>query len=296
MGQSQSCLGRCHIYYEGDIGACDHPVETWEIDGPCGESADRPCLSTFNAGWDVNKENCGNCYKVDMKYDGGQVKTTYLRTLDTNGSETKFEMGQAAWLNLCPYVCAGTGVCAPEPEKCEYGIIEGDKNISCTVQNAPITFERVACGGKGNDTTVPATTTNSEPATTTKTEPKTTRTKTEPKTTRTKAEPKTTRTKAEPKTTRTKTEPETTRTKTEPKITTTKGMRTTTTKKGNDSEEMVKKCEAKIKAEPQWVDACREFCTSYAPGNPLSMWCSDLKLKTGEDLIKCINGQQPFCS
>eukprot|EP01056_Protomagalhaensia_sp_Gyna25_P002363 Protomagalhaensia_sp_Gyna_25__2362@NODE_2301_length_1163_cov_2830_568505_g1906_i0_p1_GENE_NODE_2301_length_1163_cov_2830_568505_g1906_i0NODE_2301_length_1163_cov_2830_568505_g1906_i0_p1_ORF_typecomplete_len219_score34_57_NODE_2301_length_1163_cov_2830_568505_g1906_i0313969 len=83
-----------------------------------------------------------------MAYEDGTVRSTYIKTIDTNGSETKFEMGQLAWVNLCPYLCAGTGVCANKPEACPYGTLETtDMPAGCYVQNAPVTFKRVACDG-----------------------------------------------------------------------------------------------------------------------------------------------------
>ncbi|EZG43129.1 hypothetical protein GNI_186410 [Gregarina niphandrodes] len=278
MGLEQSCLGRCHIYYEGDYGACNHKVETWEMDGPCGDSVERPCLSTFNAGWEVNKENCGNCYKVDMKYDDGTVKSTYIRTLDTNGSETKFEMGQTAWLNLCPYVCAGTGVCAYKPEQCQYGIIAGDKTISCAVQNAPITFKRVDCNG-GTATTTKAT------ATTRTTTARKTKATTTPKTkAATTGKTKATTTGKTKATTTGKTKATTT-----PNTTTNKA----TTAAGNGS--VVSQCVQQITATQDcWTSICQGFCDMYGPGGSLSRWCGG-DVSTVEELLKCINSQQSFC-
>ncbi|EZG43133.1 hypothetical protein GNI_186000 [Gregarina niphandrodes] len=261
MGLEQSCLGRCHIYYEGDYGACNHKVETWEMDGPCGDSVERPCLSTFNGGWEMNKENCGNCYEVDMKYDDGTVKTTYLRTLDTNGSETKFEMGQAAWLNLCPYVCAGTGVCAYTPDQCEYGIIEGDKTISCAVQNAPITFKRVDCGGNSPVvTTTPAPVVTTSPAPVVPTTPA-----------------------------------QVVPTTPAQVVTTAATAPAPTTGNSNGGGDVVSGCVAAIHATQDcWTETCQGYCALYGPGGELNLWCG-AAVSSSSDLIKCISSQQPFC-
>jgi hypothetical protein len=271
IGLEQSCLGRCHIYYDGDYGACNHKVETWEMDGPCGDSVERPCLSTFNGGWEVNKENCGNCYKVDMKYDDGTVKTTYLRTLDTNGSETKFEMGQTAWLNLCPYVCAGTGVCAYTPDQCEYGIIEGDKTISCAVQNAPITFKRVDCaGGNSDETTAPVT----DPVTTPVPVPVTTPAPGPAPDTTPAPTPVTTPA---------------------PVPTTGATVPAPTTGNNNGGGDAVSGCVAQIHAaQGSWTEVCQGYCAMYGPGGDLNLWCGSA-VSTASDLIKCISDQQPFC-
>eukprot|EP01057_Protomagalhaensia_wolfi_P002082 Protomagalhaensia_wolfi_Nauph_80__2081@NODE_2332_length_1124_cov_1906_612903_g1826_i0_p1_GENE_NODE_2332_length_1124_cov_1906_612903_g1826_i0NODE_2332_length_1124_cov_1906_612903_g1826_i0_p1_ORF_typecomplete_len187_score28_86_NODE_2332_length_1124_cov_1906_612903_g1826_i0346906 len=87
-----------------------------------------------------------------MAYEDGSVRSTYIKTIDTNGSETKFEMGQLAWVNLCPYLCAGTGVCANKPEVCQYGPMETtDMPAGCYVQSTPVTFKRVACDGSDSE-------------------------------------------------------------------------------------------------------------------------------------------------
>eukprot|EP01054_Gregarina_sp_Poly1_P006471 Gregarina_sp_Poly_1__6470@NODE_3462_length_1079_cov_1252_804348_g2195_i0_p1_GENE_NODE_3462_length_1079_cov_1252_804348_g2195_i0NODE_3462_length_1079_cov_1252_804348_g2195_i0_p1_ORF_typecomplete_len311_score5_23Dicty_REP/PF05086_12/6_NODE_3462_length_1079_cov_1252_804348_g2195_i0891021 len=151
LGQVQSCLGRCHIYREGEYGACNsYQVTAKDETGPCGDSVQNACISTFNAGWDPTLTNCGNCYYIEMAYEDGTVRSTYVKTIDTNGSETKFEMSQNAWVNLCPYLCLGTGTCGNQPEACPYGTQEvPGMPAPCAVMNAPVTFKRVACDGPG---------------------------------------------------------------------------------------------------------------------------------------------------
>eukprot|EP01054_Gregarina_sp_Poly1_P006929 Gregarina_sp_Poly_1__6928@NODE_3762_length_892_cov_6495_072727_g2414_i0_p1_GENE_NODE_3762_length_892_cov_6495_072727_g2414_i0NODE_3762_length_892_cov_6495_072727_g2414_i0_p1_ORF_typecomplete_len266_score35_65DUF5105/PF17118_5/0_028_NODE_3762_length_892_cov_6495_072727_g2414_i087800 len=93
MGKEQSCLGRCHIYHTGEYGACNsYQVTAKDETGPCGDTPQNACISTFNGGWDSSMTNCGNCYYVEMAYEDGTVRSTYLKTIDINGSETKFEM------------------------------------------------------------------------------------------------------------------------------------------------------------------------------------------------------------
>lgn len=56
MGVEQTCFGRCHIYEFGPgwYGACDsYKVHSVDVTGPCGDSPQTACLSTFNAAWDA---------------------------------------------------------------------------------------------------------------------------------------------------------------------------------------------------------------------------------------------------
>eukprot|EP01053_Blabericola_migrator_P008323 Blabericola_migrator_1__8322@NODE_4322_length_1220_cov_1059_309627_g2672_i0_p1_GENE_NODE_4322_length_1220_cov_1059_309627_g2672_i0NODE_4322_length_1220_cov_1059_309627_g2672_i0_p1_ORF_typecomplete_len284_score42_74SCRL/PF06876_12/1_4SCRL/PF06876_12/1_7e02FAP/PF07174_11/9_7e02FAP/PF07174_11/9_3_NODE_4322_length_1220_cov_1059_309627_g2672_i099950 len=159
FGVEQSCLGRCHIYHAGEYGACNsYQVTQQDAEGPCGDSPQNACISTFNGGWDTQHLNCGNCYYIEMAYEDGTVRSTYVKTIDTNGSETKFEMSQIAWTNLCPYMCKADGTCTNDPSTCAWGadLDEHPMPAPCYVQSAPITFKRVSCDGSGE--TAPAAT------------------------------------------------------------------------------------------------------------------------------------------
>eukprot|EP01055_Gregarina_sp_Pseudo9_P001584 Gregarina_sp_Pseudo_9__1583@NODE_2064_length_1173_cov_997_799824_g1906_i0_p1_GENE_NODE_2064_length_1173_cov_997_799824_g1906_i0NODE_2064_length_1173_cov_997_799824_g1906_i0_p1_ORF_typecomplete_len290_score47_37MGC24/PF05283_11/0_29DNA_pol_viral_N/PF00242_17/0_29Mucin/PF01456_17/0_79Alpha_GJ/PF03229_13/1_3e04Alpha_GJ/PF03229_13/0_079Dicty_REP/PF05086_12/1_5Med3/PF11593_8/1_9AJAP1_PANP_C/PF15298_6/9_2e03AJAP1_PANP_C/PF15298_6/1_7_NODE_2064_length_1173_cov_997_799824_g1906_i02051074 len=173
MGQEQSCLGRCHVYYEGNYGACGDQVTASQVTSNCGDSAKNACISTFNAAWDGSKGNCGNCYYVEMDYDDGTTTHVYLKTIDTNASETKFEMMQYAWEKLCPYLCAGTGTCGHSPSSCTYGVQETNWDYpgSCAVQYAPVRFKRVSCDGDEGETVKTSTKKKTSTTTTTTTTP-----------------------------------------------------------------------------------------------------------------------------
>eukprot|EP01053_Blabericola_migrator_P008162 Blabericola_migrator_1__8161@NODE_4210_length_1279_cov_1212_539604_g2604_i0_p1_GENE_NODE_4210_length_1279_cov_1212_539604_g2604_i0NODE_4210_length_1279_cov_1212_539604_g2604_i0_p1_ORF_typecomplete_len319_score65_58PT/PF04886_12/1_8e04PT/PF04886_12/6_5e05SCRL/PF06876_12/1_9SCRL/PF06876_12/2_7e02_NODE_4210_length_1279_cov_1212_539604_g2604_i01121068 len=161
LGVEQSCLGRCHIYHAGEYGACNsYQVTQQDAEGPCGDSPQNACISTFNGGWDTQHLNCGNCYYVEMEYDDGTVRSTYVKTIDTNGSETKFEMSQVAWTNLCPYMCKADGTCTHDPSTCTWGadLDEHPMPAPCYVQHAPITFKRVPCDGDTAVTKAPVVT------------------------------------------------------------------------------------------------------------------------------------------
>eukprot|EP01054_Gregarina_sp_Poly1_P002548 Gregarina_sp_Poly_1__2547@NODE_168_length_12074_cov_98_169901_g149_i0_p6_GENE_NODE_168_length_12074_cov_98_169901_g149_i0NODE_168_length_12074_cov_98_169901_g149_i0_p6_ORF_typecomplete_len224_score3_83Ceratoplatanin/PF07249_12/0_0088Ceratoplatanin/PF07249_12/6e03_NODE_168_length_12074_cov_98_169901_g149_i01136812039 len=145
-----TCTARCHVYSAGDYGAChSYQVTDKDVSRPCGDAAATACISTFNRLWDPNLTNCGNCYLVGMTYDDGHTISTFVKTIDTNESDTKFEMSQVAWQNICPFVCRGTGICAYDPKACEFGVIDNDAQwgypSSCAVDAAGVSYTRVEC-------------------------------------------------------------------------------------------------------------------------------------------------------
>eukprot|EP01053_Blabericola_migrator_P004990 Blabericola_migrator_1__4989@NODE_2592_length_2562_cov_294_162325_g1624_i0_p1_GENE_NODE_2592_length_2562_cov_294_162325_g1624_i0NODE_2592_length_2562_cov_294_162325_g1624_i0_p1_ORF_typecomplete_len275_score22_00DUF4803/PF16061_5/1_4e02DUF4803/PF16061_5/0_37_NODE_2592_length_2562_cov_294_162325_g1624_i04111235 len=150
----QSCLSKCRIYAAGEHGNCNsYQVTAQDVDGPCGSTVETACISHFNGEWDPLWLNCGKCYLVEMVYDDGTVRSTFIKTIGTSASETKFEMSQIAWTNLCPYVCKGDGACTYDPDTCILGPDPDDEPIPapCYVQNAPVIFTRVDCDGARDD-------------------------------------------------------------------------------------------------------------------------------------------------
>jgi len=153
IGDKGTDPGRCHIYHEGEYGGCNsYQVTHADQWGTCGESSSNPCISTYQPDMSGGDDNCGACWKLTVTYEDGVALCTYIKSIDYDGSEAKFEMSQLAWKNVCPYICDGYGNCAHDAASCPLGVMADDPSFiavnaptSCHAESALVAWEMIDC-------------------------------------------------------------------------------------------------------------------------------------------------------